>query len=293
VIKTSELVRQLARSEIYRDYEKAFSDATGLPLSLRGREIWHHALQDHKNGNPFCVLMAASNRSCAACLQVQQKLTKAAAKNTATISCFAGLCDTAVPLKIGDELAGFLQTGQVALRKPSAAGFSRVTRQLLKWGTEVDLGKLEESYFHSKVLSRSQYEAMIRLLEIFAGHLSTVANQILTQTNREEPGMIIRAKSHVRENLEGDLSLAHMAKILNVSTFHFCKTFHKNTGLTFTEYLTRTRLERACNLLNNPNLRISEVAFNCGFGSLGHFNRVFKRVIGCAPGEYRRRFLQA
>jgi len=40
-------------------------------------------------------------------------------------------------------------------------------------------------------------------------------------------------------------------------------------------------------LLLNPNLRVSEIAFECGFGSLGHFNRTFKEVVGSSPTEYR------
>jgi AraC-like DNA-binding protein len=64
--------------------------------------------------------------------------------------------------------------------------------------------------------------------------------------------------------------------------------FKKATGLTFTDYLARTRIERAKNLLLNPNVRVSEVAYDCGFISLTHFNRIFKRVVGKSPTDYRR-----
>jgi AraC-like DNA-binding protein len=63
--------------------------------------------------------------------------------------------------------------------------------------------------------------------------------------------------------------------------------FKKATGLTFTDYLSRTRVERAKNLLLNPNVRVSEVAYDCGFISLTHFNRVFKKVVGKSPTFYR------
>jgi AraC-like DNA-binding protein len=79
-----------------------------------------------------------------------------------------------------------------------------------------------------------------------------------------------------------------VARTLNVSTFYFCKMFKKATGLTFTDYLARTRIERAKNLLLNPNVRVSEVAYDCGFISLTHFNRIFKRVEGKSPTNYRR-----
>jgi AraC-like DNA-binding protein len=283
----AEIIRQLSKSEIYCDYEKAFNDATHLPLALRPHELWHQALRGKKYENPFCSLMATSNRSCAACLGMQQQATDAKPGETSSVTCFAGLCDTVIPVSVGNKVVGFLQTGQVALRKPTEAGFSRVTRQLLQWGTKIDLNKLQDVYFHSKVLSREQYEAMVRLLEIFAQHLSTVANQILVQKQHDEPPVIARAKQFIGDHQAESISLNQIAKALNVSTFYFCKMFKKATGLTFTHYLSRTRIERAKNLLLNPHVRISEVAYDCGFISLTHFNRIFKRIVGKSPTDYR------
>ena len=74
---------------------------------------------------------------------------------------------------------------------------------------------------------------------------------------------------------------------MNTSTFYFCKLFKKATGLTFTDYLSRLRIEKAKNLLLNPNLRISEVAYEVGFQSLTHFNRMFRKLTGQSPSAWR------
>src|SRR6266542_4089016 len=66
--------------------------------------------------------------------------------------------------------------------------------------------------------------------------------------------------------------------------------FRNSTGVTFTEYLTRVRIERVKELLANPNLRISEIAFQAGFQSLTHFNRTFLKLTGESPTEFRQRF---
>lgn len=63
--------------------------------------------------------------------------------------------------------------------------------------------------------------------------------------------------------------------------------FKKTTGVNFTNYLSRVRTERARNLLLNPNLRVSEIAYEVGFQSLTHFNRMFKRILGESPTVYR------
>jgi len=288
MLKTAEIVQRLSKSQIFCDYETAFNQATHLPLAFRPHEVWQQALRGKKYENPFCALMAKSSRSCAACLQVQQELIEGEPGKSASVMCFAGLCDTAIPVRVGDSIIGFLQTGQVALRKPTQAGFTKVAQQLIAWGVKVDLNELQDAYFHSKVLSREQYQAMVRLLEIFGKHLSVMANQILVEQQNEEPPMITRAKSYIGEHQAEELPLDQMARVLNVSTFYFCKMFKKATGLTFTDYLARTRIERAKNLLLNPNVRVSEVAYDCGFISLTHFNRIFKRVVGKSPTVYRR-----
>ena len=78
---------------------------------------------------------------------------------------------------------------------------------------------------------------------------------------------------------------------MNTSTFYFCKMFKKITGINFTDYVSRVRIEKSKNLLLNPNLRVSEIAFEVGFQSLTHFNRVFKKILGQSPTEYRAQLL--
>jgi AraC-like DNA-binding protein/ligand-binding sensor protein len=284
-----ELIEQLSRSQIYRDYEHAFNQATGLPLKLRTTEVWQLVHQATKFENPFCTLMARQSRSCAACLEVQQKIVESPEPGAKSVICFAGLCDTAVPVQLGDKLIGFLQTGQVLLKKPTRRQFTRTARQLLEWGLKVDLNQLEEAYFHTRVLTRKQYESMISLLTIFSQHLSFVCNQILVQPRNAEPMAITRARQFIQDHQTDDLSLAGVARAVNISTFYFCKLFKKATGLNFTEYLSQLRIEKAKNLLLNPNLRVSEIAYEIGFQSLTHFNRVFRRIAGQSPTNYRKR----
>jgi hypothetical protein len=91
-----QLVEKLTRSATYRDYVRAFSTATGVPLALRAVEHWQPALRGASNENPFCELMARSTRVCAACLEVQRKLTEKTGDRSRTVTCFAGLSDSAV-----------------------------------------------------------------------------------------------------------------------------------------------------------------------------------------------------
>ena len=91
----------------------------------------------------------------------------------------------------------------------------------------------------------------------------------------------------MHEHVDEPIGLAQVVEHVRVSRFYFCKLFKRATGMTLTEYVTRARLEKAKALLGDPDLRISEVVFASGFGSIPRFNSVFKRHLGMAPTAYR------
>jgi AraC-like DNA-binding protein len=281
------IVEQLRSSRIYRDYEQAFRDTTGLPINLRAIEAFDLSHHGDPNQNPFCALMGRTNQSCAACLQQQKRVEVEAQLKTKTLKCFAGLCDSAVPVRVGDNLIAFLQTGQILQHEPTQKQFSGTTRQLLKWGTDIDLKRLEETYFQTRVVSKKQYESILRLLTIFAQHLATLSNQLLVKKDTSESPVISRAKTFIAEHQNQDISLSQVAQSVNMSAFYFCKTFKKATGITFTDYLARVRIEKVKNLLLNPHKRVSEAAYEAGFQSLSQFNRVFRKIAGESPTRYR------
>lgn len=289
----NDVIETLTNSRIYQDYERAFSETTGLPVALRPVESWQLPHHGKRKENPFCSRIADTSRSCAACLQVQQKLAETAKEEPQTVACPLGLFDSAVPVRLGNSVIGFLQTGQAFRRKPTEAQFARATKLLSEWGVDSDSNQLRKEYFNSRVLTPKQHESAVKLLTIFAQHLSMVSNQVVVHQKNAEPPVITRAKEYIQAHEADELSLGEVAKAVNTSSFYFCKLFKKVTGLNFTHYVSRVRVEKAKNLLLNPNLRVSEIAFEVGFQSLTHFNRVFKKIIGQSPTEYRAQLASA
>jgi AraC-like DNA-binding protein/ligand-binding sensor protein len=281
------IIEAMVNSKIYQDYEKAFSEATGMAVALRPVESWQLPHHNKRNENPFCHMVAQKSRGCGACLQVQENLSQTATMEPQTITCPFGMCDTAVPVRLGDRVIGFLQTGQVFRKQPTPAQFERTAQLAAEWGLDVDPDKFKDAYFGTRVVSPKQHESFVMLLSIFAEHLSLLSNQMVVRQENAEPPVITRAKEYIQEHQSEEISLGQVAKAVNTSTFYFCKMFKKVTGINFTDYLSRLRIEKSKNLLLNPNLRVSEIAFEVGFQSLTHFNRVFKRILGQSPTEYR------
>jgi AraC-like DNA-binding protein len=282
-----EVMRHLSRSQIFKDYERAFRESMGLPLNIRGHDSWspaHHGKADHDS---LAAILANFNKARAACLRAQSDASRKPRSTRRTVTWFAGLSESAVPVYVGDHILGFLETGEVMLKNPTQKHFASITRQLRAWGYKTDWKHLERAYFRSSVLSPKRYRAMLRLLNIFAQHLSILSNQLVVRREKDESTNMARARQFIEEHQAEPLSLGRVARAANISRHYFCKMFKKATGINFIDYLSRVRVEKSKTLLLNPNARISEVAFACGFQSLTNFNRAFNRILGRSPTAFR------
>jgi len=281
-----QLVDMLLRSRLFRDYETVFTKATGLPLTLRPLEFWQLAHHGKKHENPFCARLAEHPGTLAVCLQAHEDMIQHTGDFAHTVTCPFGLSETAVPVKLGTETIGYLRIGQVVRRSPTAADTKKVAKKVESHGLPFNK-ELREAWEHNPLFPPEKYQATVRLLSFFAEQLSALINQIVVEKQNEEPPLVQKARAFIEQHKSEPLSLSAVAQAAGASVFHFCKVFRKSTGLKFTDYVARVRLEEARTQLLNPNRRISEIAYDVGFQSLTQFNRMFKRVFGQSPTEFR------
>jgi len=189
-----QLVETLNASGTFQNYERAYTEATGMPLALRPVESWQLPFHGKQKENIFCALMAG-NRACTACLGLQDKLTQDAMTKPATLTCAYGLCETAVPVKFGSRTIGFLQTGQVMRQKPTEAAFRHAVVRAGKLGVDIGDEQTKRAYFESPVVSQRKLDSVTSLLVIFADHLAMKGNQIMVQTANAESPVIARRSS--------------------------------------------------------------------------------------------------
>jgi AraC-like DNA-binding protein len=223
-----QLVDTLRRSRLFRRYEQVFSEATGLPLTIRSVDYWQMEHDGKKHQNRFCAMLAERPATLAVCLQAH------------------------------------------------------------RCGVRFN-GEIRKAWEKTPLIPPDKYNATVRLLTFFAEQLSALANQVMLEEQNAEPPLVVKAREYIEKHKSEEMSLADVAKAAGASVYHFCKVFHRATGLKFTDYVARMRLEDARSRLLNPNLRISEIAYDVGFQSLTQFNRTFKRVFGQSPTEFRAR----
>ena len=134
----------------------------------------------------------------------------------------------------------------------------------------------------------------------FAEYISIYLNVLLYDLKREEapdspsgssvgegktPSQI--ASLYIEEHFSDELSLENIADAVGFNKSYLATVFKRATGITVNEYIYKTRVYKACELIAYSDLPLAEVSNMTGFKNVQHFNRVFKKHIGIPPGEYR------
>jgi len=281
----------LTQSSIFKKYEDAFFELTNLPLHYvpYGSDEFIDGISHHDN--KLCQHFLIDTRVCNTCAMMHERLRQLSADEVHTATCFAGLTESVVPVKLGEETIGYLQTGQVLLKEPDQNEIDQLEEHLLSLGVRLNSSEIKELFLESHVMTPSHYDAALNLLDIFASHLSTIVNQMgLDMTDAEkEPERVAAARNFISKHLDEPLTLPKVADAVHTSSFYFSRMFKQVTGHTFTEYLAKARIERAKQLMRDQNKNITQIAYESGFQSLSQFNRVFRKVQREAPGTFRKK----
>ena len=280
---------ELSRVPLVKEYQEAVRKATGIALRLvlPGIPMSRLSLGDHENS--FCALVAKNPAVAANCVKVEADLQRRAAEKLTPQSscCMAGLHLVAAPVVTGGKHTATWVGGQVFQKKPTQQDFDCVVEELGRLGVTQDLTAIKEAFFAGRLVPEEQFLASMELLRLFAQHLGENADRFRLLSQSDDPQCVIRAKEYIQAHITEPLSLKQVAGAVNLSSSHFCRIFSETTGFTLTEYVARTRVEKAKALLADASVRVSEVTFAVGFGSISQFNTVFRKFVGMSPTQYR------
>ena len=102
--------------------------------------------------------------------------------------------------------------------------------------------------------------------------------------------LVLSAQSYIMSNLMKPLTLKEIANRLHLTDHYFGQVYKSVTGETFLNYLTRVRMEKACELTKNPNLKIYEIGSLVGYKDPKSFAKTFQRLYNTTPKEFRKQY---
>lgn len=144
-----------------------------------------------------------------------------------------------------------------------------------------------DSFFVNRIIDVAKYKTAVELkglLYSICGEFNSTAEYIKSKKDND---LLFRIFNFVNENYKKECSLYKLAKDINYNYIYLSQHFSKATGINYTEYVCRFRINEACYLLKNTNRTVLDIAYECGFDCLRSFNRSFKSIMGITPTKYR------
>jgi two-component system, response regulator YesN len=121
--------------------------------------------------------------------------------------------------------------------------------------------------------------------ERFSSKQHLKVTQFLEMTTRNED--VIKAQKYVQTHLGEKISLTEVAEHLHLNSSYFSRMYKKETGEGFIEYVTRVKMEKALELLDQSVKTVEQIAYELGFESKSYFLKTFKRFYGLSPKSFK------
>lgn len=209
--------------------------------------------------------------------------------------CCFGLIDVAIPIVFKDTYLGSVMIGQV---KAENTDIEHILSLPINKSIAERLEKYISDYNEINVMDFDK-------INIVSYMLYDICNYIVAQENYKENSkentynkeklkfgkenkIISKAKEYINEYFEDNITLIDVAQHCNVSSSYLSRLFVKETGESFSIYITRIKIEKAKEWLETSDMSISDIGYSLGFNEIGYFIRTFKKNVGMTPGMYRK-----
>lgn len=250
--------------------------------------------------NPFCMYIKSETQSYHTCLRMIRKMYSKFENGDYEYFfwvCHAGLMEYVIPIRYEQDLlgsinAGFFQsdpeTTQARIR--SACLGSR----LLQFETAY---RLYEQYITAPDIAIEDLLPQLNLLAEYLSHTYGIlckthptSTNIFRYHNSNEDMILSHAVKYIQQNSSQRITVNELADFCHCSTSYLSRIFKKRTSVNINTYINKVRIELSKNHLMNSTNSIAEIAITTGFDDPNYYSRVFTKMIGISPTEFRRRF---
>jgi YesN/AraC family two-component response regulator len=162
--------------------------------------------------------------------------------------------------------------------------------------TDRDSGDIEELYEKMYSEFKMQEEGYIEIIRAYVIELLVKIFRLYRRTNKLNEGIGYQRKQmlenvirYMKANYREELKLEDLASMAFLSPNYFCSLFKNCVGMTVSEYIQKLRIEQACNLLRDTEMKVLDIAGQVGYTDIKFFNQIFKRITGMTPTQYRKK----
>lgn len=254
-------------------------------VSIDGQQVVIFHQEDRTQ--PFCQALNRSERGRALCMMCDRTRFLEARRDGQALRyrCHAGLREFIIPVIRHGQTIALLQCGQVHDVAPSTAEWRQAQKSLKEAG--IPMGDLGHLFRNNRVLTPDRQDDLLDMLALIAARLTHADEWRLPAAPGQVQAAFGRAITYIEAHLSERLTVSSIAQNANLSTRSLMRLFRKQIGSSVVDFILQRRVERARQLLKENRMTCAEVAFACGFGSVQHFNRIFRRLEKMSPSEWR------
>jgi AraC-like DNA-binding protein len=191
------------------------------------------------------------------------------------------------PVTVAENLKPFIDTQALAaFFEQSARGISIVGAK-----RETISTILQESVHQKEVPLLASFLKILELLMDSKDIIWLNDASLLKTYSSKNQGRVSKLMHFIQENFRTEITLEQAASVADLQLHSFCRFFKQLTHHTFSDFLNEVRIGFACKLLQQSDLPVTQVAYECGYSNISYFNRTFKKIHGITPRDYRQKLM--
>ena len=247
-------------------------DITGKNVQLFGKHShFCRIINDDPEGHRRCE--ECDCQAVKACMERRQAYS---------YTCHAGLREVVLPVFDSGEIVAFMAFGQVLDSRPRKLQWEH-TLSTLGW-YEGDMEELKEAYSELVQFTPAKQNAYAEILQAITSYIQLEG--IIRSANFSDQQ---RLEMYIDEHYMEKLSLKNISEALGIGTTKLCSLAKKlSADGSITKLISNRRVEAAKTLLLKENSSIADIAEKVGFSDYNYFTKIFKKIVGCTPSQYRK-----
>lgn len=278
--KLQVLIEQIEKG---RNVHICIEDFNGI-LNMSATELRFKNIIHSKK---FCDIAKSTKKGHHACLTCKSFANKRSrtTKSNFLGQCFFGLYEATVPVVIDDSIVATVYVGNAVL------DLNKTKKRLKK--SCASTGVPEDALLKQLINCEFTQDAneLFQIAHLVADYLKILYNEV-PKIKNDLHWLVSSMKRFADKRFCYNISLKELALTYQKNEQYLGRLFKKQMGISFNDYYTELRLEKAENLLKQSDQKIITIALDCGFNNISYFNRVFQKKYNTSPSDYRKNLQQ-